>query len=277
MQNTNGLFKFKTATMPDIQIIATIGPSSKDKEVIRKMVQAGMSCARLNFSWGTHEEHGHFADMVREVAQSEGKSVPLIQDLSGPRVQKEEGHTYNAALPSITEKDIADLAFTEEKKPEYIALSFVRDADDIRTLRGLLKERSLQCRVIAKIERVEALQELDAIIEEADGIMVARGDLGDAIPYETLPFVKKDILKKCMIAGKPAVVATEMLTSMTEDSDPSRADITDIAQAVLDGASATMLSDETATGQFPVEAVSVMRRVVNEALTHASLQSPVRF
>jgi pyruvate kinase len=216
--------------------------------------------------------------MVREVAHEAGVVIPIIQDLSGPRVQHSDGHTYDASLPSITEKDIADLVFTEMKHPEYVALSFVRSASDVNELRGLLAERLLtDIKIIAKIERKEALESLDEIIEASDGIMVARGDLAEAVPFETLPFVKKDILKKCMAQGKPAVVATEMLASMTADTDPSRADITDIAQAVLDGASATMLSDETATGKFPVEAVSVMRTVVDEALEHAALQSPVRF
>jgi pyruvate kinase len=107
--------------------------------------------------------------------------------------------------------------------------------------------------------------------------MVARGDLGEAIPYETVPFVKKDILKRCSEKKTPAVVATEMLTSMTEDVDPSRADISDIAQAILDGASATMLSNETAMGDFPVEAIAVMRTVVDEALLRASAPSAYRF
>lgn len=263
--------------MPKIQIFATIGPSCKDTETIEKMIDAGMSVARLNFSWGTHEEHGLFVDRVREVANKKGITVLIVQDLSGPRIQESDGHTFDPALSVITAKDIADLDFTTEHKPEYVALSFVRNADDIRALRAFLLERGITSKIIAKIERKEALEKLDEIISEADGIMIARGDLAEVIPFETVPFVKKDILKKCKEKGTPVVVATEMLTSMTSDVEPSRADITDISQAVVDGASATMLSNETAVGDFPVETVAVMRKVVDEALTQTIDASLVRF
>ncbi len=263
--------------MTSIQIFATIGPSCKDKETLGRMIDAGMSLARLNFSWGTHEEHALFVRRIREVAKERGIEVPIVQDLSGPRVQESEGHTFDAFSSVITEKDIADLTFTVANSPEYVALSFVRTADDVRELRDLLKERGVSSKIIAKIERTEALENLDEIINEADGIMIARGDLGEAIPFETVPFVKKDILKKCMEAAKPAVVATEMLTSMTDDDEPSRADITDISQAVVDGASATMLSNETAVGGFPVAVVAVMRKVVDEALRESQFIPEVRF
>lgn len=263
--------------MKPIQIIATIGPSSKNKETIGKMIDAGMSLARLNFSWGTHEEHAKFVRDVREAAAERGIVVPIIQDLSGPRVQEGDGHTFDSKSSVITEKDINDLEFTSKVVPEYVALSFVRNAEDIVQLKQLFLERGITAKIIAKIERQEALDSLDNIVAEADGIMVARGDLGEAIPYEQLPFVKKDILKKCIQERKPAVVATEMLTSMTEDTDPSRADISDISQAVIDGASATMLSNETAVGDYPVEVIAVMRKVVDEALENTDLPSVVRF
>jgi pyruvate kinase len=263
--------------MPSIQIIATIGPSSKDISTIARMADAGMSIARLNFSWGTHAEHGDFVKSVRLIAAERGIVIPIIQDLSGPRIQGSEGHTFDPHSSVITPKDVADLSFTLEHRPEYVALSFVRNAEDVLELRTLLSERSIDAKIIAKIERKEALEALDEIIDAADGIMVARGDLGEAIPYETVPFVKKDILKRCSEKKTPAVVATEMLTSMTEDVDPSRADISDIAQAILDGASATMLSNETAMGDFPVEAIAVMRTVVDEALLRASAPSAYRF
>lgn len=263
--------------MPNIQIIATIGPSSKERLTIAQMADAGMSLARLNFSWGTHEEHGEFMKKIRSVAVERGIAIPVIQDLSGPRIQGSSGHTFDPHSSVITPKDIADLVFSLEHSPEYIALSFVRNAQDVLELRSLLTDRSIGSKIIAKIERKEALETLDEIIDVADGIMIARGDLGEAIPYETVPFVKKDILRRCMEKGTPAVVATEMLTSMTADADPSRADISDIAQAVLDGTSATMLSNETATGKFPVEAVAVMRRVVDEALSETVVPSGCRF
>lgn len=260
-----------------IQIIATLGPHTTDEAIVEAMIRAGMSLARLNFSWGTHEEHQQFVHMIRLVASRLHRKVPIIQDLSGPRVQQGIQHGYDPDIAVITEKDQADLAAFVDMEIEYVALSFVKDADDIEAMRSLLAAAGSAAKIIAKIERQEALHALPEIIAAADGIMVARGDLGDAVPVETLPFVKKDILKQCRLAHKPAIVATEMLTSMIDDTDPSRADVSDIAHAVLDGASATMLSNETAVGANPVEAVALMRRVVDEALTHTTTSSPVRF
>lgn len=263
--------------MSSIQIVATIGPASKDHDTIKRMIESGMSLARLNFSWGTHEEHTQFVETIRVAAAEVGVEVPVIQDLSGPRVQKGSDHTFNADDPVITEKDKKDLAVASTCQVEYVAMSFVRDAADINTLRGIMDEKNISSKIIAKIERQEALDNIDEIIAVADGIMIARGDLGDAIDYATLPFVKKDILRRCREVGKPVIVATEMLTSMIDDTDPNRADISDIAHAVLDGTSATMLSNETAVGSNPVETVAVMRRVVDEAQKHAVQINPARF
>lgn len=258
--------------MKPIQIIATIGPATKETVVMKSMMENGMSLARLNFSWGTHDEHRQFIQDIREVAKEVGMVVPIIQDLSGPRIQQGSGHTFDSDVTVITEKDIEDVKALADLQVEYVALSFVKDASDIVSLRSLLTEVNSQSKIIAKIERQEALDNLDGIIDVADGIMIARGDLGDAIPFETLPFVKKNILKKCMSMNKPAIVATEMLTSMIDSMNPSRADISDIAHAVLDGASATMLSNETAMGTNPAETVKVMRKVVDEAQQHTSLE-----
>jgi len=256
--------------MTNPQIIVTIGPACKDISIIREMIDAGMSIARLNFSWGEHAEHRQFVADIRAAAAEAGVTIPIIQDLSGPRVQTGADHTVNADVQVITEKDLADIAALADLQIEYVALSFVKDAGDIVQLRAHLTAAGSQSKVIAKIERQEALDNLDGIIAAADGIMVARGDLGDAIPFETLPFVKKDILRRCVAAGKPAIVATEMLSSMIDQDHPSRADVSDIAQAVLDGASATMMSNETAVGQYPVKAVEVMRAVVDEAQKHTA-------
>ncbi len=257
--------------MSTTQIVATIGPASKDSAIITNMMEAGLSIARLNFSWGTHEEHQRFVHDVRQAAVRLGLQVPIIQDLSGPRVQQGVVHTFDQSASVITDKDRSDLAAMVKHDLEYVALSFVKDATDILELKALLQDHRVSTKVIAKIERSEALNNLDEIITAADGIMIARGDLGDAIPIETLPFVKKDILRRCNAVGKPAIVATEMLTSMIDDADPSRADISDIAHAVLDGASATMLSNETAVGANPVATVAVMRKVVDEAIKHTTL------
>lgn len=260
--------------MNPIQIVATIGPACKDETTIQNMVEAGMSLARLNFSWGTHQEHRDFVVAIRTVAATLGKEIPIIQDLSGPRVQQGPQHTFDTEVSVITEKDKADIHALADLRVEFVALSFVKDAEDILQLRTLLNEAGVGAKIIAKIERQEALENLTEIIEVADGIMIARGDLGEAVPIETLPFVKKDILRKCNSANKPAIVATEMLTSMIDDTDPSRADVSDIAHAVLDGTSATMLSNETAVGTNPVETVAVMRKVVNEAQRHATMDVP---
>ncbi len=254
--------------MQPIQIIATIGPSCATPETISAMITAGMNIARLNFSWGTHDEHRALLAAIQTAAQNTGVFVPVIQDISGPRIQHDTAHGFQADGPILTEKDYADVAAFGADPIAYIAQSFVRSADDVLQLRKFLESEGITRKIIAKIERQEAIDALADIIAVADGIMVARGDLGDNIPYYTLPFVKKEILKACQATHKPAIVATEMLTSMIDDTDPSRADISDIAHAVLDGASATMLSEETAIGTNPVEVVAVMRAVVDEANRH---------
>lgn len=254
--------------MTHTQIVATIGPSCKDFDKIVSLVRVGMSLARLNFSWGTHAEHRQFVSHVRKAASEVGVAVPVIQDLSGPRIQQGAGHTFDSDVTVITEKDRSDIHALADMSIEYVALSFVKDATTVHELRHLLQAAGSQSKIIAKIERTEALDNIDEIISAVDGIMIARGDLGDAIPVETVPFVKKDILRRCVAAGVPSIVATEMLTSMIDNEQPSRADVSDIAHAVLDGASATMLSNETAVGTYPVQAVTMMRRVVVEAAAH---------
>jgi pyruvate kinase len=254
--------------MNRIQIIATIGPACAKPAELQSLIDSGMSIARLNFSWGTHAEHRQFVHDVCAAAQAAGVQVPIIQDLSGPRVQQAAEHTYNSEVSVITDKDIADVYAMKDLDLEYIALSFVKNGQDITQLRTLLQEAGSSAKIIAKIERQEALEAIDEIIAAADGIMIARGDLGEAVPVETLPFVKKDILKRCNTAQIPAIVATQMLTSMIDSLQPSRADVSDIAHAVLDGATATMLSNETAVGTYPAQTVALMRRVVDEAQRH---------
>lgn len=262
---------------PPIQIVATLGPATTDAAVLEAMLRPGVALARLNFSWGTHAEHRSFVQNARMTANRIGRRIAIIQDLSGPRVPQGASHTFDPNQPVLTDKDVADVAALTDLEPEYVAQSFVRTPADVEDLRSLLAGHGCAAKIIAKIERKEALDNLDDIILAADGIMVARGDLGAAVPIETLPFVKKDILRRCRVAHVPSIVATEMLTSMQDDPVPSRADISDIAHAVLDGASATMLSNETAIGTNPVEAVAMMRRVVDEALTHTDNGSLVRF
>lgn len=163
---------------------------------------------------------------------------------------------------SLTEKDKRDLEFIISKKPDWIAISFVQDEEDINKLRSLLKNS--KAKIMCKIERAKAISNLSKIIEASDGIMVARGDLGVEIPIERLPAIQKQIINKCNYAGKPVVTATQMLASMTHYPFPSRAEVSDIANAVIDGTDAVMMSNETAVGNYPIESLKMMAKVVAE-------------
>jgi len=168
------------------------------------------------------------------------------------------------SLPALTEKDLADLDFMIEQKVDWVALSFVRKVDDIKILRSILQERKSKSKVMAKIEMPEALTNLREIILESDGVMVARGDLGVELPVEQVPLIQKDIVRKCIHRGKPVIVATQMMESMMDRIKPNRSEITDVANAVLEGTDAVMLSGETATGKHPVLVVETMRKIIME-------------
>ena len=165
-------------------------------------------------------------------------------------------------LPSITEKDIEDIRFGIAEEFDFIAASFVRSADAIRQIRALLDEAGSQMKIIAKIESQEGLDNLDSIIEEADGIMVARGDLGVEVEARRLPHLQKEIIEKCNFHGKLVITATQMLDSMIRNPRPTRAEVTDVANAVENGTDAVMLSGETANGKYPVEAAEMMASIV---------------
>ncbi|MBC7246212.1 MAG: pyruvate kinase [Actinobacteria bacterium] len=168
-------------------------------------------------------------------------------------------------LPSLTEKDLSDLEAGVRAGVDWVALSFVRSPDDLEALRGVLRENGWELPLIAKVEKREAVQELEAVVEAADAVMVARGDLGVEMPLEEIPLLQKRIIAAAARRGKPAITATQMLQSMMESPTPTRAEVTDVANAVLDGSDAVMLSGETAVGAFPVEAVETMRRIVRTA------------
>ncbi|MEX0681465.1 MAG: pyruvate kinase [Balneolales bacterium] len=165
------------------------------------------------------------------------------------------------SISAITEKDENDLAFGLNQGVDFIAISFVRTASDVQELISKVRVQGSNAGIIAKIEKPEALNEIDDIIQQADGIMVARGDLGIEIASERVPLIQKDIIKKCKIAGKPVITATQMLESMMDNPRPTRAESSDVANAVLDGTDAVMLSGETAAGKFPVEAVQTMDKI----------------
>lgn len=251
------------------QIVVTLGPATKERATIRALIVHGMDVARLNFSWGTHEEHAGYIARTREAAVKAGRRIPLIQDLSGPRIQDGDNHRLDTSAKEVlTEKDIVDLAFGLRQRVDYVCLSFVREARDIMRLQEAIAKRNGDAKVMAKIERAEALANLDGIIAVSDAVMIGRGDLRKSIPLERIPFVESVIIKKCNAARKPVITATQMLLSMTERSEPTCAEITDVAYAVILGSDAMMLSEETARGKYPVEAVQMMGRIIREAETH---------
>jgi pyruvate kinase len=330
--------------------VCTIGPATASVEMVDRLVAAGMDAARLNFSHGTHEEHGERARLVREAQERAGRPLALIADLQGPKIRigdleaprmlvegdrvaiAGEGHASDGDLPvmpaallgvldaghevliddglvrlrvdevdgpralttvvvggavgahkgvnvpgvpipvpSVTEKDVADLEFALSLDVDYVALSFVRSAGDCRGLRELLNAADSKALVIAKIEKAEALEELDAIVSSSDAVMVARGDLGVEIGPAAVPLVQKRIILSALEHGKPAITATQMLESMITRPEPTRAEASDVANAILDGTSAVMLSGETAVGAYPVESAAFMdqiARVIEPSLPH---------
>lgn len=328
------------------KIVCTIGPSSENKEQIRKMYEKGMNVARLNFSHGTHEYHKTIMDYIREINKSLDIPIGIMLDTKGPELRigrfkkpvllKENSEVtltteeldfsddkrisvlykdlhslvdkgsmiYIADgtielkvdsienkdikctvsiggevstrknisipgakinLPAISKEDEHDIIFGIENDIDFIAQSFVNTAEDVKKLRELLKkENGEHIHIIAKIESVNALENIDEIIKESDGIMIARGDLGVQIPIENIPSVQKNIIKKCNIAGKPVITATQMLESMTKNPRPTRAEATDVANAILDGTDAIMLSAETASGKYPLKAIEVMDKIAKK-------------
>jgi len=166
------------------------------------------------------------------------------------------------SIPSLTEEDKANLEFVLQNDVEWIGLSFVRNAEDIIELKDIIRERGKTARVIAKIEKPEAIANIDAIIAESDGVMVARGDLGVEMPMEEVPLLQKMIVQKCRAASKPVIVATQMLESMITTPRPTRAEVNDVANSVLDGADAVMLSGETSVGEFPLIVIETMQKII---------------
>jgi pyruvate kinase len=253
------------------QIVATIGPASKETAILKAMIDHGMDVARLNFSWGTYEEHAARIATVRKFAHELGKHIPIIQDLSGPRIQEKSGHEFDPTAEHVlTSKDLKDLDFGAGQKIEYIAMSFVGDARDVEYLRKEMTARGMSAKIIAKIERAKALagDNLTAIIAAADAVMVARGDLGNEIPLEHIPYVQLDIIKAAKRAKKPVITATQMMLSMVNAPVPTRAEVSDVAFAIIEGSDAVMLSEESAQGKYPVETVTMMQKIILEAERH---------
>jgi pyruvate kinase len=327
------------------KIVATIGPASAPKEVLRKMFLEGIDVCRLNFSHGTHEEHLKVIQNIRQLNEELRANVAILADLQGPKLRvgkiqddemevKEDdsivfvtdknkakgrkihmkyqefprdvkdgdtiliddgkiklqvsdtngvdtvkaqvvhGGTISShkgvnlpdtrvSLPSLTEKDMKDAEFALDQDVDWIALSFVRTVTDIADLKKIIKKKNKHAGVIAKIEKPEALNEIDEIIDLSDGIMVARGDLGVEVSFDMIPLIQKDIVAKCINQARPVIIATQMMESMINNFRPTRAEATDVANAVLDGADALMLSGETSIGKYPVEVIRHMQQIVD--------------
>jgi pyruvate kinase len=208
--------------------------------------------------------------LLFQVLETNGTDRVKAKVIHGGPLSSKKGvnlpHTA-ISLPSLTEKDYLDLEFAIQQKVNWIALSFVRTADDILMLRQAINKLSGEkCKpgIIAKIEKPEAVRNMDAIIAETDGIMVARGDLGVELPLEQVPLVQKTLVNKCVSASKPVIIATQMMEGMISNIRPTRAEVNDVANSVLDGADALMLSGETSVGQFPVEVIKTMHRIIAE-------------
>lgn len=207
-------------------------------------------------------DDGKMEVKVMEVLNDQ--EVRIRVTLGGVLLPKKGVNLPDSALtmPSMTEKDLADLEFIIQEKLDWVALSFVRRAEDITALKSIIKSNGCKTKAIAKIEMPEALRNLREIIRESDGVMVARGDLGVEVPVEQVPMIQKDIIRKCMHRAKPVIVATQMMESMIDRTKPNRSEVSDVANAVLEGADAVMLSGETATGNYPTLVVETMSKII---------------
>lgn len=256
------------------QIVATIGPTSENPSTLRAMIDHQLDVVRFNFSWGDLKLRTRQIELLRQLEKECGRKIPIIVDLSGPRVQEKEVHTYDHQASSpITNRDKESIQFAVENDVDYVAVSFVSGPQDIRQCREIITNFSGRQKIIAKIERAVAVESLDQIISVTDAIMVARGDLGNEVPLEQIPFIQDRIIKKAKKAGKPVIVATQMLLSMVENPTPTRAEVTDVSNAIIQGSDAVMLSEETAIGKYPIEAVAMMEKIVIEAEKHMKNQS----
>ncbi len=335
--------------MRRVKIVCTIGPSSREPQVLTQLIEAGMNVARMNMSHGTYEYHAENIRRIREISQILNKPIAILVDLQGPKlrvgkmqeggvplvagetlvmtideivgepgrvpVQNKElprmlkagerillddgllelevrsttkteintvvivgGQLFDNKglnlphskldIPSLTQKDKQDVEFALEQQADWIALSFVRQAKDVEDLRDIIRGRAAFGRttpIISKIEKPEAVKNIEEIIQASDGIMVARGDLGIETSPEAVPMVQKMIIARCGQTDKPVITATQMLDSMIRNPRPTRAEASDVANAVLDGSDAIMLSGETASGSYPVRSVQTMVKIAEEA------------
>ena len=251
------------------QIVATVGPASKNPKILAEMIAHQLDVVRLNFSHGTHDEHAVYMKNVREAAVKIGRHIPIIQDLSGPREKTRGGHQIAKKFKKVvTEKDLKDLAFGLSQNIDYVVMSYVGGAQDIKDLRKAMVKFGTVKPIIAKIERKLGVKNIDSILEVSEAILIGRGDLGNEVPLEEIPFIEKMIINKCHKAKKPVITATQMMLSMVNNPIPTRAEVTDVAYAIINGSSAVMLSEETAIGKYPVEVIKFMEKIVLAAEKH---------
>ena len=244
------------------RIVATLGPASSSEAAIRGLFEAGVDVFRLDAGQGSPADHSERVKSIRRVEAETGRPIGVLLDLQG----------RHGAASALTSKDRDDLAFGLELGVDWVALSFVQRAEDISEAREIIGDRAW---IMAKIETPAAIRELAAIVALADGIMVARGDLGVELPPEEVPELQRLIVRSCRQAGKPVVVATQMLESMTRAPVPTRAEVSDIATAIYDGVDAVMLSAETASGAHPMEAVAMMNRIITRVEASPSYRAGI--
>lgn len=229
------------------KIVATVGPATEKKETLCSLIKSGTSVFRFNLKHNTNRWHNDLIQKIKEAAKLTGQPIVILLDFPW-RIRK-------------MAENLKGLSLAKKHDVDFLAISFVRDRRDIEFFKKQAKKLSLSAKILAKIETRQALDNFEEILDSADGIMVARGDLGEEIPFEEVPYYQKKIIKRCVERGKPVITATEMLESMIDNPSPTRAEVSDVANAVLDYTDAVMLSGETATGKYPVGAVSVMEKV----------------
>jgi len=216
--------------------------------------------------------------LMFEVVSSNGVDSVLTKVVQGGPFKSKKGVNLpntNVSLPALTEKDIEDAVFAIEQQVDWIALSFVRHSQDIMDLQNLIKEHSsYKIPIVAKIEKPEAIENIDQIIAYCDGLMVARGDLGVEIPAHEVPLIQKQLVRKCKQARIPVIIATQMMETMIESLTPTRAEVNDVANSVMDGADAVMLSGETSVGKYPVQVIETMSRILRSVEDADSIQVP---
>jgi pyruvate kinase len=256
----------KAAKRRHVKIVCTLGPASSSPKIIGNMMEAGMDVARFNLAYGTLQEHSQVISEVRSLSQKLKLPAAILLDLPGLKL----GHGDMRAVFG------QHLDFALAENADFVALSFISSVRQVQEVKRLLQKMNADIAVITKIEEARALEESRALIETGEGIMVARGDLAIDISIEKVPMAQKRLIQEANRQGKPVITATQMLESMVRSAAPTRAEATDVANAVLDGSDALMLSEETAIGSYPVQAVETMVKIALEAETMFPYEEMVR-